>query len=39
MTREPTLHVRFYRTETGAEPVRNWVLELTDVIAERSASP
>lgn len=30
MTREPTLHVRFFRTESGAEPVRNWVLELTE---------
>jgi hypothetical protein len=30
MTPEPTLHVRFYRTEAGTEPVRNWVLDLTD---------
>jgi phage-related protein len=30
MTPEPTLHVRFYRTEAGAEPVRSWILDLTD---------
>lgn len=29
MTREPTLHVKFYRTEAGTEPVRGWVLDLT----------
>jgi len=24
----PTLHVRFYRTESGAEPVREWLKDL-----------
>jgi phage-related protein len=30
MIPDPTLVVRFYRTEAGIEPVRRWVLDLTD---------
>jgi phage-related protein len=30
MIPDPTLFVRFYRTEAGVEPVRRWVLDLTD---------
>jgi phage-related protein len=30
MMREPTLQVRFFRTQTGAEPVRSWVIALTN---------
>lgn len=28
---EPILHVRFYATQTGAEPVREWLKQLTAI--------
>jgi len=30
MVPEPTFQVRFYRSAAGVEPVRDWVLGLTD---------
>lgn len=28
---EPTLEVRFFKTSSGSEPVRDWLKELTSV--------